>query len=319
VNTAPTPSRFEERLLSAILTDFDRLTAEPGERARPARRSLRPGRRRGPLLAASAAAAAVAAAVTVVAVVQSGPGSSPGGAGRSSAGTSPAGSVTPGHAGTGAPGTGIQTAAYVVHRMRSALAANHAVLRISDHAPDSQTGPPVWDVIWSSPDRHTTRTVDLAPDGHPVTGYLVTIWPRRTVSIVISYGRRTWSRTVYPFGSATPAGGPAPRHESPAQGAARLRAEVASGQLTLVGPARIDGQRAIELRQGTAARGMLRIWVSPDTYLPIRTVSTPPGVPASSPQAIRDDYTWLPDTAANRRQLTRSVAVPAGFRQASPH
>lgn len=227
--------------------------------------------------------------------------------------------MTPGHAGTGTPGTGIQTAAYVVHRMRSALAANHAVLRISDHAPDSRTGQPVWDVIWSSPDSHTTRTVDLAPDGHPVTGYLVTIWPKRTVSIVISYGSRTWSRTVYPFGSATPAGGPAPRHETPAQGAARLRAEVASGKLALVGPARVDGQRAIELRQGTAATGLLRMWVSPDTYLPIRTVSTPPGVPASSPQAIRDDYTWLPDTAASRRQLTRAAAIPAGFRQVSPH
>jgi len=139
------------------------------------------------------------------------------------------------------------------------------------------------------------------------------------VEVVISYDSKTWSRTVYPFGSATPASGPAPRHETPAQGAARLRAEVASGELTLVGPARVDGQRAIELRQGTAARGMLRIWVSPDTYLPIRTVSTPPGVPASSPQAIRDDYTWLPSTAASRRQLTRAAAIPAGFRQVSPH
>jgi DNA-directed RNA polymerase specialized sigma24 family protein len=53
--------------------------------------------------------------------------------------------------------------------------------------------------------------------------------------------------------------------------------------------------------------------------LPIRTVSTPAGDPASSPQAIRDDYTWLPDTAANRSQLTRAVAIPAGFRQVSPH
>ena len=103
------------------------------------------------------------------------------------------------------------------------------------------------------------------------------------MSIVISYGSRTWSRTVYPFGSATPAGGPAPRHETPAQGAARLRAEVASGQLTLVGPARVDGQRAIELRQGTAARGLLRMWVSPDTYLPIRTVSTPARRPGLQP------------------------------------
>jgi hypothetical protein len=312
VNTAP--PRFEDRLLTAILSDFNQLT-EPGETARPARA------RRGRLIAAGAAVAAAAAAVTGVAVAQSGPGSQPGGAVRPPAagGTGPAGSVTSGPAGTGTPGNGIQTAAYVVRRMRSALAANHAVLRISDHAPDSQTGQPVWDIIWSSPDRPTTRTVDLDPAGHPVTGYLVTIWPRRTVSIVISYGSRTWSRTVYPFGSATPAGGPAPRHETPAQGAARLRAEVASGQLTLVGPARVDGQRAIELRQGTAARGMLRIWVSPDTYLPIRTVSTPPGGPASSPQAIRDDYTWLPDTAANRSQLTRAVAIPAGFRQVSPH
>jgi len=84
-------------------------------------------------------------------------------------------------------------------------------------------------------------------------------------------------------------------------------------------PGRVDGQQAIELRQGTAARGTLRIWVSPDTYLPIRTVSTPPGVLASSPQAIRDDYTWLPDTAANRHLLTRAAAIPAGFRQVSPH
>jgi hypothetical protein len=252
-------------------------------------------------------------------VVQAGGGSHLGGSGHPQAGPGTARGTGSASARAGYTGTGIQTASYVVRRMRSALAANHGVLRISDHAPDSQTGQPVWDIIWSSPDRPTTRTVDLDPAGHPVTGYLVTIWPKRTVSIVISYGSKTWSRTVYPFGSAAPAGGPAPRHETPAQGAARLRAEVASGQLTLVGPARVDGQRAIELRQGTAARGMLRIWVSPDTYLPIRTVSTPPGVPASSPQAIRDDYTWLPDTAANRHLLTRAAAIPAGFRQVSPH
>ena len=258
MNTAP--PRFEDCLLTAILSDFDQLTA-PEETAGPARAG------RGRLVAASAAVAAVAAAVTGVAVVQSGHGSQPGGAvpPPAAGATGPGGSVPSGRTGTGAPGSGIQTAAYVVHRMRSALAANHAVLRISDHAPDSQTGRPVWDIVWSSPDRPTTRTVDLDPAGHPVTGYLVTIWPKRTVSIVISYGSRTWSRTVYPFGSATPAGGPAPRHETPAQGAARLRAAVASGELTLVGPARVDGQQAIELRQGTAARGMLRIWVSPGT------------------------------------------------------
>src|SRR5262249_24060669 len=234
--------------LSAILTDFEQLTAAPGKRTRAARRTRPARRRRGPLMAAGAAVAAVAVAVTGVAVAQSGHGSQPGGAVHPPAagGAGPAGSVASGPAGTGTPGTGIQTAAYVVHRMRSAQAANHAVLRISDHAPASQTGQPVWDIIWSSPYSRTTRTVDLDPAGRPVTGYLVTIGPKRTVSIVISYGSRTLSRTVYPFGSATPAGGPAPRHETPAQGAARPRAEGAAGGLPPARPARVDGQQATQ-------------------------------------------------------------------------
>jgi hypothetical protein len=36
---------------------------------------------------------------------------------------------------------------------------------------------------------------------------------------------------------------------------------------------------------------------------------------AASDRAIRDDYKWLPDTAANLSLLTPAGAVPAGFTQ----
>jgi hypothetical protein len=60
------------------------------------------------------------------------------------------------------------------------------------------------------------------------------------------------------------------------------------------------------------------MWVDPQTYLPIRTIGTSPGESPDSPRAIRDDYQWLPATAANERQLTPAEAIPAGFTQVKP-
>jgi hypothetical protein len=45
------------------------------------------------------------------------------------------------------------------------------------------------------------------------------------------------------------------------------------------------------------------------------TIETAPGESATSDRAIRDDYKWLPDTAANLSLLTPAGAVPAGFTQ----
>jgi hypothetical protein len=53
--------------------------------------------------------------------------------------------------------------------------------------------------------------------------------------------------------------------------------------------------------------------VDPATYLPIRTIETAPGESVASDRAIRDDYKWLPTTAANLSLLTPAGAVPAGF------
>jgi hypothetical protein len=285
-------SRFEDRLLAAILDDFDQLAGAPAP-VRPAR-----SRRTVPALAVGAAAAVTAAAVALT--------SAAGPSGRTPA--RPAAEVP--------ASVKLQTAAYVVDHMRSALNANTAVVVIIDHAPDSQTGKPVVDEIWSSSRSHTYRIEDLTPAGRPVTGYLVTVTAHRTVSVTVNYRAHTWSRTVYPFGSASSGRrAAAARHGTPSQLAAQLRAEVKAGKVTLAGRDTVDGQPAIHLTQRSAG-GLLSMWVSPATYLPIRVIGTAPGVPTDSPKAIRDDYRWLPATPANLRLLTTAAAVPAGFTRA---
>jgi hypothetical protein len=300
----PREDRFEERLLTAILDDYDQLTS-PAARPHLAGRPRSARRRAATALIAGAAAAGIAAA-GIAATDAARPGEHAGQATGTAAGPAQT-SASP----------KLQTAAYVVDHMKSALNANTAVVDIIDHAPDSQTGKPVIDEIWSSSLSDTYRIVDLTPAGEPVTGYLVTVTPHRTVSIVIDYGKRTWSKTTYSFGSASDGRRAGPQPVTALQQAAQLRAEVKAGRTTLVGRDTVDGQRALHLREGLA-NGQINLWVSPDTYLPIREIDTAPGVSQTSDQAIRDDYRWLPSTAANLRLLTPAGAIPAGFTQTSP-
>jgi hypothetical protein len=319
-------SRFEDRLLTAILADFDHLAAAPASSSRrPAGEvrqfGRRPGlpRRAAPALIAGAAAVAVTVTVTVTGVTvfaSHAPGSSNRAA---SDGRTRASAQHPRPNTQPRTQPQIHTAAYVVRHMKAALAANTAVLVTLDHAPDSQTGKPVIDKIWSSSTSNTTRIENLDPAGNPIDAYVVTTHPHTTVSIQISYHSRTWSKTVYPFGPTPRDSGPAPLAATPAQQADQLRAEVTAGQVTVVGPAVIDGQPAIELRQGSIAAGLLDMWVSPATYLPIRVIGTAAGTSPSSDQAIRDDYQWLPGTPANLHLLTAAAAIPAGFTRVASH
>ena len=70
--------------------------------------------------------------------------------------------------------------------------------------------------------------------------------------------------------------------------------------------------------QGTAQAGEIDMWVDPASYLPIRTIETAPGESVAGDWAIRDDYQWLPETAANLSLLTPAGAIPAGFTQVLP-
>ena len=294
--------RFEDRLLTAILADFENLTApdEPAPAPRPHRASSPfPA---GRLASAAAAAAALVAAGAVGVTALHGHA-----AGSPAAGTS----VAPAHPSL--------TTAYVIARVKAALNADAAVLVTVSRAPDSQTGVPVTQKIWSSPRSATTRSESLDRQGLPVTGYVLTITAHTTVSVQISYRDRTWSTVTYPFGSA-PSGSapvPGPLPQTPEQQATRLRAAVAAGKLTVVGRATIDGQPAIELRSGSVRSGVQEIWISPASYLPVREIDTAPGQSPASPQSIRNDYTWLPGTPANLRLLSIAAAIPAGFTKVS--
>jgi hypothetical protein len=325
VNTdAPADSRsetrFEDRLLAAILADFDNLTPAPALTRAPARPSRRARYRHGhpssrtrrTVPALVAGTAGVTLAVAGVTALSHHTPSHHAPSGRAPGGTSQAGT-------THLAQPKLQTAAYVVHHMRAAVAANTAVMVTREHAPDSQTGKPVFDETWSSRQSDTSRSADLDPSGTPTSGYVVTVTPKRTVSIAINYQNHTWRKTTYPFGSSSSSSGPAPLPVTPKQEADQLRADVAAGTVTLVGPATVDGQSAIELTEGSFKTGVQDTWVDPATYLPIREIDTAPGLPQSSDQTIQDDYQWLPDTPANLKLLTAAAAIPAGFTEVGGH
>jgi hypothetical protein len=298
-------TRFEERLLAAILADFDNLTdpdaLAPVHQLRPARSPFPAGR----LVSAAAAAAVLVAAAAAGATALDG---------HSSHSTGVGGSVAPAH-------PRLLTTAYVVARVKAALNANTSVMITVSHEPDSQTGKPVIDKTWASHGNPISRSEILNRHGQPVTGDVVTVTAHKTVSVQINYRNRTWTTVTYPFGSA-PSGpgpaGPAPLPQTPDQQTAQLRAAVAAGKITVVGRTTVDGQRAIELRSGSVRTGEELTWVSPASYLPIREIDTAPGQSPASPQSIREDYTWLPGTKANLRLLTAATAIPAGFTKVSP-
>lgn len=99
--------------------------------------------------------------------------------------------------------------------------------------------------------------------------------------------------------------------------AAGIRAEIANGQFTIVGPTELHGQQAIELRinvppsheappHATAAR----LWVNATTYLPMQQY-----LRMSNGEQYVQDYTFRPATPGNLAKL-RPV-IPAGYKHVS--
>ena len=292
MNTDTHADRFEQRLLAAILDDFPNLAGGPAGSGA--------ARKRGGLVLLAAGAAAAAG---VTGVVSGG-----------------------GHAAAVRPGVPVRpsvpaqlAADYVVDHVKAAVtaSADRAIQYDLGRAPNSQTGVIENTATWeyASPGREVTLTHVLGAGGSPVLGYLMTATPDTTVTITINYRDRTWSTATYPWGYVTPPDTPGPLPQTTAQAADALRAAISAGSMTEAGPAEVDGQRAIHLVQGSAQTGEIDMWVDPATYLPIRTIETAPGESAASDRAIRDDYKWLPDTAANLSLLTPAGAIPAGFTQ----
>ena len=308
MNTDTHVDCFEQRLLAAILDDFPELAGAGAGRARRARRlesrwpagSLKSRKRGGFVLLTAAAATATA---SVAGVLSSGGHAVPA---RASA---PVRTSVPARL----------SADFVRAHVKAAVnaSAGSAIQYDLGHAPNSQTGVIENTATWNyaSRGRQVTLTHILGAGGSPVLGYLETATSDKTVTITINYRDRTWSTATYPWGNATPPDTPGPLPQTTAQAADALRDAVSAGSMTDLGPAEVDGQRAIQLVQGSAKTGEIDMWVNSATYLPIRMIETAPGETVTSDRAIRDDYEWLPDTLANLSLLTPARAIPAGFAQ----
>ena len=95
--------------------------------------------------------------------------------------------------------------------------------------------------------------------------------------------------------------------------AAGIRAEVANGQFTVIGPTQLHGQPAIELKINVPPTNEApphvtaeRMWVNATTYLPMQGYTR-----WSNGQQSVADYVFLPPTAKNLAKL-RPV-IPAGY------
>ena len=222
-------------------------------------------------------------------------------------------------------------AAYVVKQVDSALStAEPAEIA---HMTVTTSGAAVADGTttveeWSYGDRW--RSVTYAPAGHPVddeglgsasvytlVSYPARIWARQAIlaqSRPVS-GRNGCGQVAAAFlllQPGLPATGSAGISLPPTVASA-LRAAISCGILAVAGRQRVDGIEATELTSTRNSPVSETIWVSPDTYLPVRViVRSAPGKQAVQQTA---DITWLPVTAQNLARLI--VPIPAGFRQLS--
>jgi hypothetical protein len=297
---------------------MERFTADLRAPAGLTRRVARRRHRRLALRSAAAAAAALAAAAVALAAV-------------------------------GVPGAhrdGIDTTAYVVKRVDSALSAAEpgqiaqmTVTTTRSAVTPGGTTATTTAEEWSYDGQW--RSVTYSSAGHPVydegsstsSGYTL-----------VNYRTRTWARqpgrhpalpSLGPLAgsghSAAPVSGPrgcerlfaaAPllfRPGLPGIGfsasslpaASALRAAVSCGTLAVAGRQRVNGVEAIELTSRPGSPISETIWVTPGTYLPVRVV-----IRSAYGQLVLQqtaNITWLSPTAQNLAKLT--VPIPAGFRQ----
>jgi hypothetical protein len=294
---------------------MERFTADLRVPAGLAHRIARRRRRRLTLHSVTGGVAALAAGAAVLALV-----------------------VLPGAGHDGSVGAAVD-AAYVVKHVSSALSAAEpgeiaqmTVTTSRPAVPGGGTAAATTAEEWSNGDEW--RSVTYSSPGHPLYDEGFSTASGYTL---VSYSARTWARQAGLGRPAAPAVGSLPAaygcesaigsfptlfrlglpgtsssaSSLPTTVATALRTAVSCGTLTVAGRQLVDGTEAIELKSRPGSLIAETIWVSPDTYLPVRVVTrSAPAAPALQQTA---NFTWLPPTAQNLAKL--AVPVPAGFRR----
>jgi hypothetical protein len=239
--------------------------------------------------------------------------------------------VTAGFALTaGTPGAGgIETTAYVVNRVSTALSATDAIgyslSRFTGAAVPAELNNPQG--LWEYGGRF--RDLTETPAGRPYLDLSARPSGGKWVLTTVNYSDRGWSRAIVPDGQRYLPGatggnfclGPVLSLFGAAwKTAADWKQNILLGlqcrAFAVAGRQRVDGVDAIRLAGQKALAG-ITIWVDPRSYLPVR-MTVPEHVVTGSSGTVSSvtmqiDFRWLPPTSANLAQLT--TPIPSGFRQ----
>lgn len=232
----------------------------------------------------------------------------------------------------------VQTTAYVVSHVRSALAASSRIEYTREtfsgpHAPLPDNAFPYPNPIseWSYGSRY--RMLSGSASGQPRTELWVRTSHGKPTLIVVNYQHRWWERIsfdVYPpvrsissrISRISMCRAPlmfliGARQIAPADWKPIVESGLRCGLVKVTGRQRVEGIDAIKL----AGTGIF-LWVDPRTYLPVqmagkvqRVTSFGKNGPKVTEETIRIHFRWLPPTRASLAQLT--ATIPLGFRQLS--
>jgi hypothetical protein len=228
------------------------------------------------------------------------------------------------------PGTGpIETTAYVVNHVSSALAATDAIGYTTAHY--SGTGAIGFFsdrvVEWEFGD--LSRQLIESSAGQPLVDNSDRPENGRGAIISVHYPSRDWMSISVPSSELPrPPGGnnrcednflsafAAPN--TAADWKQIIQAGLTCGMFTVAGRQWADGVDAIKLTGHKPAAGTT-IWVDPSSYLPVRLTGRVQLIAGDTGKqdaaTLTIDFRWLPPTSANLKELT--APIPHGFRKVS--
>lgn len=292
--------RFEDRLLAAILDDYDTLTGEAGRRSPLS--AYRPSRRSGSLRRTRRLAAALgaAAAITLGVIV---------GVNTLAKGPPPRVKATTGTAHGTAPGVALDAKTVTLRTGHALSSAQNYILRASEKQTNAATGGTYRSVSWSNEGNSCDfRTAEYGPSGPLEVDGLYYVSRGNVVGYTIDYIHRQYNagkrRVVIP---AKRAGGiPGPRQCSASRNdATGIAGDLANGTDQLLGLTTINGHPVLHLSNNEP--GMRRqIWIDPTTYLPVQMTAH------GSWGSYRISYTWTARTP-QRVKADFRPAIPPGF------
>jgi hypothetical protein len=231
----------------------------------------------------------------------------------------------------GTPGAGpIETTAYVVNHVSSALAATDAIGYTTAHYSGTDAIGIFSDRVLAWDFGDLSRQLIESSAGQPIVDNSARPEHGRGAIISVHYPNRDWMSITVPSSELPrPLGGNdrceanflsafAAGQHTEADWKQIIQAGLKCGMFTVAGRQWVDGVHAIKLTGHAHAAGTT-IWVDPSSYLPVRLTGRVQLIIGDAPKqdttTLTVDFRWLPPTRANLKELT--APIPKGFREAS--